>query len=204
MKTLINSVKSNVIAIILLASLFSINASAATVTLEKGALTTDIKKVVVTGNTKVILIQAAAESVNVDEADLNKVSVKQLGNTLTISSAEKNPVTVVVYVKDIYRIDASGKSSVNTAGKFAVKALQVMLKGDASARVKVKTESLYTVINDHANLQLIGTSDNHISKISGLAKMDTNKFAALKTEDVNTLAGVTASASDSQNDNLSK
>ena len=57
-----------------------------------------------------------------------------------------------------------------------------MLKDDARARIKATTESLYTVIDGRANLELIGTSDNHISKMAGIATIDTDKFAALKTE----------------------
>ena len=196
MKTLINTVlKSSSVAILLVASLFSLNASSATVPVDRGAMNTDIKRVIVTGSTKVLLIQSASESVTVDEFDVAKVSLKQVGNTLTISSSEKYPVTVTVYVKDIYRIDASGKANVNTAGTFNVKFLQVMLKDDATARVKAKTESLYTVINDNAHLQLIGASASHIVEIAGLAKMDTNKFAALKTENRSLLAVTAASVS---------
>jgi len=57
-----------------------------------------------------------------------------------------------------------------------------MLKGDACARVKAHTESLYTMINERANLELIGTSGSHVSRLAGVAKMNTEKFAALKTE----------------------
>jgi len=199
MKTLFNSVKnSSLVAIMLVASLFSINASAATVTADKGASHTDIKKVIVTGNTNVLIIQNANESVKMDELDLSKVSLKQVGGTLTINSSEKSPVTVIVYVKDIYRIDASGRSNVKTVGKFNVKNLQVILKDDAKARIKAATESLYTVIDGHSKLELIGTSDSHVTKMTGLAKIDTDKFAALKTEDLNSLAGVTVSAAKKQ------
>jgi len=183
MKTLFNTVlKSGSIAIILLASVFSLTATAATVTAEMGINNQDIKKVIITGNTKVILIQGPKEHVTMDELDLEKVSLKQVGNTLTISSNESSPVTVFVYVKDIYRIDASDNSSVRTSGNFNLENLQVMLKDDASARVKATTGSLYTTINDRAKLELIGTSESHVSRLAGLAKMDTDKFAAVKTD----------------------
>ena len=183
MKTLFNTVlKSGSIAIILLASVFSLTATAATVTAEMGINNQDIKKVIITGNTKVILIQGPKEHVTMDELDLEKVSLKQVGNTLTISSNESSPVTVFVYVKDIYRIDASDNSSVRTSGNFNLENLQVMLKDDASARVKATTGSLYTTINDRAKLELIGTSESHVSRLAGVAKMDIDQFAALKTD----------------------
>ncbi|SEA48377.1 GIN domain-containing protein [Pedobacter hartonius] len=183
MKTLFNTVlKSSSLAIVLFASVFSLTASAATVTINKGAAGWDIKKVIVTGNTKVLLVQNNQEYVTMEDLDMKKVSVKQTGNTLTINSTESSPVTVTVYVKDLYRIDASEKASVRTVGKFNVANLQVMLKDDASARVKANTESIYTVINDRANLELIGKTDKHIYEIAGIAKMDTDKFAATKSQ----------------------
>jgi hypothetical protein len=183
MKTLFNTVlKSGSMAIILLASVFTLSASAATVTLEKSRFNPDIKKVIVKGNTQVKLVRSATESVAMDELDLDRVTVKQVGNTLTISSSESSPVLVFVYVKDIYRIDAADQSNVTTSGKFEMANLQILLKDDATARVKADTKSLYTVISDRAELKLIGNTDNHISQKSGLAKIDTGKFAALNSE----------------------
>ena len=185
MKTLFNTVlKSSSMAIVLLASVFSLTASAATIAVERAAVNPDIKKVIVTGNTKVLLVQNTREYVTVDAVDLDKVSLKQVGNTLTINSSESNPVTVTVYVKDLYRIDAADEASIKTSGNFNLTNLQIMLKDDAKARVKATTESLYTVIDGHANLELIGTSANHISKMAGIATIDTDKFAAVKTESV--------------------
>jgi len=187
MKTLFNTVlKSSSMAIILLASVFSLTASAATIAVEREAVNPDIKKVIVTGNTTVLLVQNTKEYVTVDAVDLDKVSLKQVGNTLTINSSESNPVTVTVYVKDLYRIDAADQASVKTSGNFNLTNLQIMLKDEAKARVKATTASLYTVIDGHAKLELIGTSAHHISKMAGIATIDTDKFAALKTESVTT------------------
>ena len=185
MKTLFHTLlKSSSVAIVLLASVFSLTASAATVAVERGDLNPEIKKVIVTGNTTVLLVQNTREYVTMDALDLEKVTLKQIGNTLTISSSETNPVTVTVYVKDLYRIDASDKSTVRTSGNFNLQNLQVLLKDNAKARIKANTASLYTVIDGQANLELIGTSANHISKMAGIATIDTAKFAALKTESI--------------------
>jgi hypothetical protein len=195
MKTLINSVlKSSLVAVILSASLFSLNASAATVNFDKSNPDNEIKKLVVSGNTNVLLVQSHSQAVKMDDQDMSKVSVKQIGHTLTISSNESQPVNVIVYVNDIYRIDASDKAVVNTAGKFNVTDLQIMLKDDAKARVKTNTKSIYTVVNDHANLKLIGTTENHISQTNKLAKVDVNKFAASNTQMVSSPTAIAAAA----------
>lgn len=193
MKTQINSaLKTSVTAILLFVSLFSVPAMAATITVDQGNPRMDIKRVVVTGNTKVLLIQNDSEYVKIDDVDMDKVALKQMGTTLTVSSSDTYPVTVIVYVKDIYRIEASEKAWVRTAGKFKVKNLQVILKDDASAAVKATTESLYTAIDGNAKLKLMGTTNSHYSKMAGLAKIDTNRFAALKTEDHTNEVALTA------------
>ena len=193
MKTLFaNVLKSGLVAIVLFASVFSLTASATTVTVDRGSFNPDIKKVIVTGNTKVLLVQNTKEYVTMDNLDLEKVSLKQVGNTLTISSSESNPVTVTVYVKDLYRIDAADQSNVRTSGNFNLKNLQVMLKDDARARIKATTASLYTVIDGQAKLELVGTSAHHISKMAGIATIDTNKFAAAKTESITADRGAIA------------
>lgn len=193
MKTLFHStLRSTSVAILLLASLFSMTASAAAVIVERGASNPDIKKVIVTGNTLVKLVHSDKEFVSIDQLDLNKVSVKQIGNTLTIGSSEDSPVLVFVYVKDIYRIVASDKADVSTSGKFNMTNLQVILKDDARARVKATTQSLYTVVTDHAQLKLIGNSVNHISNRTGFAKVNTDQFAALNIESVASSEGAVA------------
>jgi len=186
MKTLFNNgLKS--LAIILLVSVFALNVSAATATVDMGHAPKEIKKIIVNGNTKVILVQSAKEFITMDSLDLKNVSVTQLGNALTISSSQSNPVTVTVYVKNPYRIDASGTSEVKTLGKFNLVNLQVMLKDDATARVKASTESIYTVVNDRANLQLIGETGKHVYETADVAKMDTAKLAATESENAKIL-----------------
>lgn len=177
-------------AIILLASFFSLTASAETVKVDIGSFNQEIKKLIVTGNTKVLLVQSYNEYVTMEDTYMDKVSVKQVGNTLTINSNESDPAIVTVYVRELYRIDASGSACVKTTGKFNLKFLQVMLRDDASARVKANTESLYTVINDRADLELIGTTDSHILRSDGVAKLNTTKFAALKTERITAQSAV--------------
>ena len=58
------------------------------------------------------------------------------------------------------------------------------ITGVGKARIKATTASLYTVIDGQAKLGLIGTSAHHISKMAGIATIDTNKFAAAKTESI--------------------
>jgi len=177
-KTLVSAAMT---AILLSASVLTSTAAVKSGEFKMMIANQEIKKVIVTGNTKVFLVQSSTEWVSMDEGDLNKVSVKQIGNELHISSTESSPVSVTVYVKDLFRIDASNAVEVRTVGKFNLKYLQLILKDEAVARVKANTESLYTVINDHANLELLGSTGNHILKTDGVATLNTEKFAAVQT-----------------------
>ena len=149
--------------------------------LTMSATKVDIKKVIVTGNTKVILVQSSKEWVALEDDMMDKVAIRQEGDILRISSAEETPVTVVVYVKNPYRVDASNTSTVDTRGNFKLKYLQLILKDSAKACIKATTESLYTAINDQSKLELLGTTQSHFIKTGGIASLKMNEFAALET-----------------------
>lgn len=181
MKTLKTLFSSAMIAIVLSATVFTSTAAARGTMIDIRSANPDIKKVVVTGNLKVFVVQSKSEWISLDEEDRDQVSIKQVGNTLTVGSSVKRPISITVYVKDIYRIDASQQACVKTIGKFNVKYLQVMLRDNATARIKANTLSIYTVVNDRADLELLGNSEKHIIKTQGTATMNTERFAALVT-----------------------
>ena len=183
MKTSVKTVLTMAMtALVLSASVLNLSAAVNCRKLELSPSNPDIKKVIVTGNAKVYLVQSNQEWVTYDENFADKVTIKQVGNTLTVNSSDENPVSITVYVKDIYRIDASESAVVKTSGKFNLDHLQVMLKDNACARVKASTKSLYTVIKDKANLELLGSTDKHIAKHHGFSSLNMEKFAALSTE----------------------
>jgi hypothetical protein len=159
MKTL----KTLLTATLLSATVLTINAAEKSSPFEMvSSVKPEVKKVIVTGNTRVTLVQSSREWVSMDNDDLDKVTVKQVGNALTINSSAVNPVEVTVYVKNLFRIDASDESSVTTQGKLNVPYLQVMLKDHATARIRTNTQSLYSIINDRSELELVGTTTKHV------------------------------------------
>ena len=181
MKTLKTLLASALTAIVLSATVFASTAAARGTMIDIRSANPDIKKVVVKGNLRVFVVQSNSEWISLDEEDRDMVSIKQVGNTLTVGSAEKRPISITVYVKDIYRIDASEQACVKTIGKFNVKYLQIMLRDNATARIKANTHSIYTVVHDQADLELLGNSEKHIIKAHGTATMNTERFAALVT-----------------------
>jgi hypothetical protein len=142
----------------------------------------DFNKVVITGNVKVELVQSIKQRVEIYESyNKETTTVTQKGDKLYINSKEEEPINIVVYVKDLQRIDASNTVSVATKGKFSSRALQIFLKDNAYAYVNAETESLYTVIKDCAGLKLRGSSGDHTLVKSKVSKLKMDNFVALKT-----------------------
>ncbi|EOR96126.1 hypothetical protein ADIARSV_0639 [Arcticibacter svalbardensis MN12-7] len=143
---------------------------------------TSIKKIIIKGNVKVFLIQRDKEAVVIkDTYDPNKTRVTTNGISLLINSDEKEPVTVVVYAKSPFRIDASNNSYVKTIGEFNLPYLQVFVNDNAKADINSITQSLYTRVNQLATLKISGISDEHFMVRSNNAKLKMDKLYCMKT-----------------------
>jgi len=177
-------VTSAMTAIVLSATVFSSIAAEKVVPVKQASAKMDIKRVIVQGNTKVLLVQSNNEWVSVEDSGLDKISVKQIGNTLTISSSEETPITVTVYVRDLYRISVLDNAEVRTVGTLNLEYLQVILRDHAVAHIKAKTESMYTDMDGEGSLYLAGATESHTMKNSGIGNLKTEKLAALKTENL--------------------
>jgi hypothetical protein len=183
MKTSITTLtKSLLAAIVLSASIFSTSVSAGEKQSVKMSAPKNFDKVIVSGNVEVTLIQNGREGVSYNEDNNGKVKVIQDGSALKISSADGSLSKITVYVKNIYRVQASDNAVVKTDGKLDVKFLQVFLKGNAAAQIDSKTESLYTVMEESADLKLTGATNNHILVMGSTPTLNLDRFAALKTE----------------------
>ena len=144
--------------------------------------TTTIKKIIIKGNATVFLVQRDKEAVVIkDTYDPDKTSVTVNGISLLINSTEKEPVTIVVYAKSPFRIEASNTSYVKTMGVFNLPYLQVFVSDNARAEINTTTQSLYTRVNQLATLQMSGVSDEHFMVRSNDAKVKMDKLYCMKT-----------------------
>ncbi|WP_069658806.1 GIN domain-containing protein [Arcticibacter eurypsychrophilus] len=144
--------------------------------------TTTIKKIIIKGTVRVFLIQRDKEAVVIkDTYDPNKTTVIVKGLSLLINSTEKEPVTVIVYAKSPFRIEASNTSYVKTIGEFNLPYLQVFVNDNAKADINSTTQSLYTRVNQLATLQMRGISDEHFMVRSSDAKLKMDKLYCGKT-----------------------
>lgn len=151
---------------------------------EKVSENQDIKRVVVNGTTKVFIVQSNRDWISIGDDNQDKVSVKQVGNTLSISSSEETPVVVTVYVKDLYRIVAADHAVVSTVGTINLPYLQVVMRDNAKAHIKAKTKSLYTDLAGEANLELSGATESHTIKNASAGDLKVERLLAAKTENL--------------------
>ncbi|UKT65111.1 GIN domain-containing protein [Pedobacter mucosus] len=176
-----NLIASSLTAIVLTSTLFTTSVSAVESSKIKVAAPVSVKRVYVKGNVEITLIQRVTEGVTYSDDNTGNAKIVQDGDILRISSTDKNVAKLVVYVKDIYRIEASENAVIKTNGKISIKFLQVFLNGNAHADLNTSTEGLYTIIKDNAELKLSGSTDNHSLVMGKTSKLTIERFAALKT-----------------------
>lgn len=181
MKTSIKTlIATSLTAIVLSTAVFSTTVSAVVNPLSISAVKT-FKKISVSGNVEVTLIQRTATGVAYTDENVGTAKIMQEGDILRITATHGSTAKIIVYVDDIYRIEASGNAVVKTEGKLISKYLQIFLKGNAHAEINTTNEGLYTVIQDDADLKLSGSTDNHTLVMGNTQKLTIEKFAALKT-----------------------
>jgi len=196
MKTSIKTLTKSVLAAIILTSaIFSTNVMAGEKQPVKMSAPKNISQVIVSGNVEITLIQGQKESVSYNDDNNGTVKVIQDGHALKITSVDGNIAKITVYVKNIYRVQASENAVVKTTGKLDTKYLQLFLKGDAVAEINSNTESLYTVIEGRADLKLSGATQEHILVMGSTPKLNLDRFAALKTQMSSPVAETTQTAS---------
>jgi len=145
----------------------------------------DVKKVTkidVSGNVELILVQSANESVKVyDNYYTKNALVQQKDGELRVSSYEKEPLTVVVYVSNLSSITASDNATVKTHGKFSTLDLTVDLNDHAKAILNTNTISLNTNVKGSANLSLSGYTTDYNAVMNSSSKVSMNDFVAEST-----------------------
>ncbi|MDY0904427.1 GIN domain-containing protein [Pedobacter sp. CFBP9032] len=182
MKTSIKTlIAASLTAIVLSTTVCSTSVLAAPVTPLAISAVKSFKKVSISGNVEVTLIQKSATGIAYTDDNVGTAKIMQEGDVLRITSTNGTTAKVIVYVDNIYRIQASENSIVKTEGKLTSQYLQIFLKGNAHAEINTTTEGLYTVIEDQADLKLSGSTDSHTLVMGKDQKLTMDKFAALKT-----------------------
>jgi hypothetical protein len=179
MKTSLKTLFAVILGCVILANVSAVQATETNKHFTTISSVKNISKIVVSGNVKLILIQSAMESVNVYDNYYGKNAlVQQQGNTLRISSFEKSPLSVVVFVNNLDAITASNQSTVKTIGKFHLLNLDLKLQDEASADIDANMVNLFSSVEDRADLKLCGSADTHTVVMADLGSLNMDKFVA--------------------------
>ncbi|MBE5321580.1 DUF2807 domain-containing protein [Pedobacter sp. MR2016-19] len=142
----------------------------------------NFRKIVIKGNVEVVLVQGNAIGVSYADDNTGNVKVTQQGEVLRIASQDKEKCKLIVYVNDIYRIEADENAVVKTEAKLTTKFLQIILKGNAFADIDTSTEGLYTEILDSSTLKLKGNTNRHALIMGKATNLTIDHFAAAQTD----------------------
>ncbi|SES29904.1 GIN domain-containing protein [Pedobacter rhizosphaerae] len=145
------------------------------------------KRIKVKGNVEVTIIQGSQTGISYADENSGLVKVTQLGDGLEIASTDDQTAKITVYVNDLYRIHAMDNAKVKTQGQLKSQFFQVFLSGNASLDLNSRSEGLYTVIEDKADLNLKGSTDEHTLVMGKQQTLTMDKFSALKTNTSNSL-----------------
>lgn len=144
---------------------------------------TNYSMIKLSGNVRVCIRQGSQDKIYVEsEEEANQVSFKRQGAKLIICSDEVIPVSVYITVKDLKRIDLSDRASIRSMGSLNFSVFQILLKDKALANINLRSQDLYTVVNDKAVLKLSGYSDNHALVKGEFSTLKMENFASANIE----------------------
>ncbi len=139
----------------------------------------NIKRIDVSGNVELILVQGNKESIKVyDEYYPKNALIQQENGVLRISSYDKKVLSVVVTAAQLQEVSASGTASITTFGKINYLSLDINLAGRSTANVTVDVINLGTKITDQAKLVLNGSSQDFYGVMASHASLNLDKFSS--------------------------
>lgn len=142
-----------------------------------------IKKLYISGNVEVVLVQNKNAKLLYSNEGTTEAVVKKSGENLYISSKDNTTgAKIVLYVDDIYRINASEDAYVSTDGALNLNYLQVMMKDNAKISLNSHTKGLYSDIKNAAKLTLKGSTANYTVSMDRSARISIDSFKSAHTQ----------------------
>ncbi|WP_443945239.1 GIN domain-containing protein [Pedobacter sp. AW1-32] len=139
----------------------------------------NINKIQVCGNVKLIWVQDAKESIEINDSYYAKNAlVQQQKDELRISSFDKKTLTVIAHVNNLTSIEASDDVVVETAGSFNLLNLKITLNDNAKANINSNTVALSSVLNAQSSLKLSGSTENYSAVLGSMSNVNMSAFNA--------------------------
>ncbi|WP_316737730.1 GIN domain-containing protein [Pedobacter aquatilis] len=150
---------------------------------DKPVKLSSFNRIVVNGNVEVLLVQRPNVGINYQEDSEYKATVTQQGEKLCIKGPNNGLVAkVIVYINNIYRIEAFDSSLIKADSRLNFKLFQIVSKDNAKVDIDVSTEGLYTDISDKSTLIIRGETDQHTLITKGTPKLLFNNFVVRKLD----------------------
>jgi Putative auto-transporter adhesin, head GIN domain len=142
----------------------------------------NFRKIVINGNVEVMLVQRPTIGLSYADDNTGNAKVIQQGEVIRITNPDKEKCKIVVFVNDIYRIEANENAVVKTEAKLSTKFLQIILKDNAFADINTSSEGLYTKILGSSTLKLKGNTNHHALVIAKAPNLTIEGFASTQTD----------------------
>lgn len=136
----------------------------------------DFKKITIDGNVSVTLVSSNNFGIIYDDENSGNAKVLQKGNSIRITGLTKQVTAVTIYVKDIYRIEASDNVTIKTNGKLRTQYLQVYLRDNANAELEVNNNGMQAQLKGNSSIRLSGKTDDIQIEASESTKMSIDKL----------------------------
>ncbi|WP_293782784.1 DUF2807 domain-containing protein [uncultured Pedobacter sp.] len=141
----------------------------------------NFRKIVIKGNVEVMLVQQTTVGISYAADNVGNAKVIQQGEALHITNFNPEKCKLVIYVNDIYRIEANENAVVKTEVKLSTRFLQIILKDNALADINTNSEGLYTQILDNSTLKLKGNTGHHALVMGKATNLTIDGFVSAQT-----------------------
>ena len=144
----------------------------------------NINKIEASGNVEVYITNGDKDQVKVyNNYYAQNALVQDKDGVLRISSYNTDKLVVLVTVSDLRSITASDNAAVKSYGTLSAIDLNVNLKDNASAQLKLNSFAADITVSDHAKADLTGTVNDYNLNYSPSSSVNRSELAVVnKTE----------------------
>jgi hypothetical protein len=147
---------------------------------------TDFTKVDISGGYKVTLKQDSTQSIAITTDDnlFKYIETTVVGGTLKVHSrrnvCSSGETTIIIGVKNLDEIDASGAVEVRSAGRINTKDLNIGLSGSTKIDLDLNAANVHTGGSGSTEIYLKGQAASHDVDLSGSGKVEALDFVVGK------------------------
>ncbi|MEP7265634.1 MAG: DUF2807 domain-containing protein [Bacteroidota bacterium] len=162
----------------------------------------DFNKIIISGNSKVYLTQAATQEVRVETKNkLNEVQTNVSDHTLHIDG---KPSSIYINIPELEEVTISGYGEIHSKTFFKIETLHLEISGNGKIILPVEVNNLNIDITGFGKLRLSGTANSVQLSVSGNGTIDAEKLKSVNSDiDISGVAKVSIDVTENLNMNVS-